>query len=160
MGDRSPRLRDGPHRARGGFARGRAATSGRVIGASQSLSAASAAFINGCLIRDLDFNDTYPGGHPSDSLAPLAVGPQLGSSGADLVTAAVIAYEIFIRIQMAGQLREKGWDNGFGIGVGTSAALARLMGLGRERTTHAIATSRWSTHLGMRRIPFPAQSSG
>jgi 2-methylcitrate dehydratase len=129
--------------------------SGRVIGASQPLSAASATFVNGCLIRDLDFNDTYPGGHPSDSLAaPLAVGPQLGSSGGDLVTAAVIAYEIFIRIQMAGQLREKGWDNGFGIGVGTSAALARLMGLGRERTTHAIALTATSN------VPMRATRAG
>jgi 2-methylcitrate dehydratase len=131
------------------------ARSGRVIGSAQTLSAASATFINGCLIRDLDFNDTYPGGHPSDSLAaPLAVGPQHGSSGADLVTAAVIAYEIFIRIQMAGQLREKGWDNGFGIGVGTSAALARLMGLDRERTTHAIALTATSN------VPMRATRAG
>ncbi len=129
--------------------------SGRVIGSAQVLSAASATFINGCLIRDLDFNDTYPGGHPSDSLAaPLAVGPQLGSSGADLVTAAVISYEIFIRVQMAGQLREKGWDNGFGIGVGTSAALARLMGLSRERTRHAIALTATSN------VPMRATRAG
>jgi 2-methylcitrate dehydratase len=129
--------------------------SGRVIGSADTMSAASATFINGCLIRDLDFNDTYPGGHPSDSLAPpLAVGPQLGSSGADLVTAAVIAYEIFIRIQMAGQLREKGWDNGFGIGVGTSAALAYLMGLDRERTAHAIALTATSN------VPMRATRAG
>lgn len=113
---------------------------GRVIGNRDRVAAESAAFVNGCLIRDLDFNDTYPGGHPSDSLGGLlAVAPQTGANGRDLIVATVISYEIFIRLQMAGQLREKGWDNGFGIGVGTAAAVARLMRLTREQMRHAIS---------------------
>jgi 2-methylcitrate dehydratase len=51
----------------------------------------------------------------------------------------VISYEIFIRLQMKGQLREKGWDQGFGISVGAAAGLANLMGLTREVAQHAIA---------------------
>ena len=35
-----------------------------------------------------------------------------------------MSYEIFIRLQMKGQLREKGWDQGFGISVGAAAAVS------------------------------------
>jgi 2-methylcitrate dehydratase len=92
------------------------------------------------MIRDLDFNDTYPGGHPSDGIgALLAVAGAIGASGQEFLTSVVIAYEIFIRLQMAGKLREKGWDNGFGIGVGVAAGTARLLGLDRKQLRHAIA---------------------
>jgi 2-methylcitrate dehydratase len=128
---------------------------GRVIGSSDSLSADSATFVNGCLIRDRDFNDTYPGGHPSDCLAALfAVAGQRGATGHELITATVVAYEVFIRIQMAGQLREKGWDNGFGIAVGTTAGLARLIGLDRSQTRHAIAITATSI------VPMRASRAG
>jgi 2-methylcitrate dehydratase len=92
------------------------------------------------MIRNLDFNDTYPGGHPSDSLGALfAVAPIVKASGERLITATVVSYEIFIRLQMKAQLRERGWDQGFGISVGAAAALANLLGLSREATQHAIA---------------------
>ena len=113
---------------------------GRILGSRDLVAADAAAFINSCMIRNLDFNDTYPGGHPSDSLgAHFAVAPQIGVSGERLIAATVVAYEIFIRIQMKGQLREKGWDQGFGISVGAAAGLANLMGLTREVAQHAIA---------------------
>jgi 2-methylcitrate dehydratase len=113
---------------------------GRILGSRQVVAADDAAFINSCMIRDLDFNDTYPGGHPSDALGALfALAPQAGASGERLVTAAVIAYEIFIRLQMKAQLREKGWDQGFGISVGAAAGMANLLGLDYEATKHAIA---------------------
>lgn len=113
---------------------------GRILGSRRLAAADAAAFVNSCMIRDLDFNDTYPGGHPSDSLGALfAVAPQIGVSGERLITAAVVAYEIFIRIQMKAQLRERGWDQGFGISVGAAAGLANLMGLDCEIARHAIA---------------------
>jgi len=44
------------------------------------------------MIRNLDFNDTYPGGHPSDALGALfAAAPHLKVSGEQLITATVIA---------------------------------------------------------------------
>jgi 2-methylcitrate dehydratase len=113
---------------------------GHVVGSTELLSLGSAAFVNGCLVRDLDFNDTYPGGHPSDGLAGLlAVAPAVKADGKDLITAAVILYEVFIRLQMAGQLREKGWDNGCGIGLGVAAAASRLLAADREQMREAIA---------------------
>lgn len=113
---------------------------GRIIGERTAAAADAAAFINSCMIRDLDFNDTYPGGHPSDALGALfAVAPLKGVSGERLIAATVVAYEIFIRIQMKALLREKGWDQGFGIGIGAAAGLCNLLGLGRDATQHAIA---------------------
>jgi 2-methylcitrate dehydratase len=113
---------------------------GRIVGSADRVSAASAAFVNGCLVRDLDFNDTYPGGHPSDGISAFfAVAPEVGADGKDLIVATVVLYEIFIRFQMAGQLREKGWDNGFGIGVGVAAGLARLLGADRQQLRNAVA---------------------
>src|ERR1700739_2269376 len=57
-----------------------------------------ATFVNGLLIRYLDFNDTYLSkepAHPSDNLAAvLAVGELAGAGGPALITAAVLAYEI------------------------------------------------------------------
>ncbi len=118
----------------------RAELAGRFIGSKKIAAADAVAFVNSCMIRDLDFNDTYPGGHPSDALGALfAVAPHIGASGEQLITAAVVAYEIFIRIQMRAQLREKGWDQGFGISVGAAAGLSNLMGLNREAAQHAIA---------------------
>jgi len=113
---------------------------GRILGSIDLRAADAAAFVNSCMIRDLDFNDTYPGGHPSDSLGALfAIAPLIGVSGERLITATVVSYEIFIRLQMKAQLREKGWDQGFGISVGAAAGLANLMGLSREVALHAIA---------------------
>ncbi len=134
---------------------GRPELAGRVIGSTDTCSAGSAAFINGCLIRDLDFNDTYPGGHPSDGIGALvAVAAQTGATGRDLLRSVVVLYEIFIRFQMAAQLRERGWDNGFGIGIGVAAALSRLMGLDRIRTKHSIAITATSN------VPMRATRAG
>jgi len=44
---------------------------GRVLCFGDYLPAEAAAFINTAMIRNLDFNDRYPGGHPSDCLGAL-----------------------------------------------------------------------------------------
>ena len=44
---------------------------GRVLFYGDRLPAESAAFINTAMIRNFDFNDRYPGGHPSDALGAL-----------------------------------------------------------------------------------------
>ena len=45
--------------------------SGRVLCFGDRLPAEAAAFINSTMIRNFDFNDRYPGGHPSDCLGAL-----------------------------------------------------------------------------------------
>ena len=44
---------------------------GRVLCFGDQLTAEAATFINSAMIRNFDFNDRYPGGHPSDCLGAL-----------------------------------------------------------------------------------------
>jgi 2-methylcitrate dehydratase len=82
----------------------------RPIGAAErTTTLESAGFINSAMIRYLDFNDTYPGGHPSDALGPvIALADTLGSSGAELIAAVAVGYDIFIKLAMTAKLRERG----------------------------------------------------
>src|SRR4029453_4012624 len=61
-----------------------------------------AAFINGHMIRAMDYNDIYWKAdpcHPSDLIsAPLALCESEGLSGKDLILATIIAYEIEMRL--------------------------------------------------------------
>ncbi len=53
-----------------------------VLGYGISTTPELAAFANGCLVRNTDFNDNAPGGHNSDLIpAALAIGEALHSTG-------------------------------------------------------------------------------
>lgn len=112
------------------------------LGGSRKTLPALAAFCNGVLFRYLDFNDTYLSlepAHPSDNLAAvLAVGEAAGRSGKDLITAAVLAYEIQCRFCDAASIRKNGWDHVTYGAFSTSAAAAKLMGLDAEGITQAM----------------------
>jgi 2-methylcitrate dehydratase len=99
-------------------------------------------FVNGLLIRYLDFNDTYLSlepAHPSDNLAAvLAVGEAFGSNGRDLITAAVLAYEVQCRLCDAASLRKHGWDHVFYGALSSAIAACKLMKLPPSATTHAL----------------------
>src|SRR6266480_4252591 len=95
---------------------------GRMLLHGERSSAESAAFVNTAMIRNLDFNDEYPGGHPSDCLgAFLAIAEAANADGHRLIESLIIAYELFIRLSDATGLRYKGWDQGFAVGIGTAA---------------------------------------
>jgi 2-methylcitrate dehydratase len=100
-----------------------------------------ATFVNGLLIRFLDFNDTYLSlepAHPSDNLAPvLAVGEAVGAGGKDLITAAVLAYEIQCRLCDAASLRKHGVDHVTYGAISSALAAGKLMGLDAGRLVHA-----------------------
>ena len=101
-----------------------------------------AAFVNGLLIRYLDYNDTYLSlepAHPSDNLAPvLAVGDMLGCGGKDLIVAAVLAYEVQCRLCDAASLRQNGFDHVTYGAISSCLAACKLMGLDPAKTTHAV----------------------
>jgi 2-methylcitrate dehydratase len=101
-----------------------------------------ATFVNGLLIRYLDFNDTYLSkepAHPSDNLAPvLAVGEAVGASGRDILTAAVLAYEIQCRLCDACSLRKQGVDHVTFGAISSAIAASKLMKLDVVKTVHAI----------------------
>jgi 2-methylcitrate dehydratase len=101
-----------------------------------------ATFVNGLLIRYLDFNDTYLSkepAHPSDNFAPaLAVGEAVGASGRDILTAAVLAYEIQCRLCDASSLRKQGVDHVTYGAISSAIAACKLMKLDATKTAHAI----------------------
>lgn len=101
-----------------------------------------AAFANGCLVRYLDYNDTYLSkepAHPSDNIpAAFAAAQAHGAGGADLIAAIVLAYEVQCRLCDATSLRAIGWDHVTYGAFSSALAAARLMKLGTERTRHAV----------------------
>ena len=113
----------------------------RAIGdRDRTISLTDAGFLNSAMIRYLDFNDTYPGGHPSDALGPvLALADAIGSSGKDLIVALVAGYDIFVRQAETAKLRERGWDQGFGVALATAAGASILLHLDAEKTWHAMS---------------------
>ena len=101
-----------------------------------------ATFVNGLLIRYLDFNDTYLSlepAHPSDNLAAVfSVGEAYQRSGRDLITAAVLAYEMQCRFCDAASLRKHGVDHVTYGAISSAIAATKLMNLTEQQTTHAI----------------------
>ncbi len=101
-----------------------------------------ATFVNGLLIRYLDYNDTYLSlepAHPSDNLAPvLAVGEMAGATGRDMIVAGVLGYEIQCRLCDAASLRKHGFDHVTYGAISSAIAACKLFRLDAVRTTHAI----------------------
>lgn len=101
-----------------------------------------AAFANGCLVRYLDYNDTYLSkepAHPSDNIpAALAVAESEGLPGRELILAIALAYEVQCRLCDTSSIRARGWDHVTYGAFSTAIAAARLMQLDAERLRHAI----------------------
>jgi 2-methylcitrate dehydratase len=112
-----------------------------LLGGGQS-SVEWATFVNGLLIRYLDYNDTYLSlepAHPSDNLAPvLSVGEMANAGGRELITAAVLAYEIQCRLCDAASLRQHGWDHVTYGAISSASAACKLLKLDVTKGTHAI----------------------
>ncbi len=112
-----------------------------ILGGGQS-SVEWATFVNGLLIRYLDFNDTYLSkepAHPSDNLAPVfAVGEAVGAGGKDLITAAVLAYEIQCRFCDAASLRAHGVDHVTYGAISSAVAAGKLMKSDVTKLTHTV----------------------
>jgi 2-methylcitrate dehydratase len=92
-----------------------------------------AAFANATAARYVELNDVYhwpgsAGGHPSDVIMPLvAVAEHTRSSGRDLLTAVVLAYEIYLRLSDA--IGRTAFDCANFACLGIAAGSAKLMGL-------------------------------
>jgi len=103
-----------------------------------------AVFANGVMIRYLDFNDafvslTHGAGHPSDTIAALLTSAELsGRSGRDLITATVLAYEVFCKIADVFDYLGNGIDHSTITGIAAVVGAGRLMGLTAEQMVHAI----------------------
>src|SRR5918994_2400178 len=65
---------------------------GRILLHGERSTAELASFVNTAMIRNLDFNDQYPGGHPSDCLGALrAIAETAGADGQRLLSSIILA---------------------------------------------------------------------
>ena len=114
-----------------------------VLGSGAATSMEIAAFANTTMVRFLDCNDTYiskGSGHPSDMIgACLAVADAHHADGRATLLSIAIAYELFAVMADVVVLRERGWDQGVFVVLGSAAAAAKLMGLTHEQTADALA---------------------
>lgn len=103
-----------------------------------------AAFLNGALVRYLDFNDSYlaPGEtcHPSDNVAPvLAACQYAGRHGRDFLAALAVAYQVQCRLSDVAPVRAKGFDHTTQGAYAVAAGVSRALGLAPLRAANAIA---------------------
>lgn len=106
-----------------------------------------ASFLNGHMIRAMDYNDIYWKAdpcHPSDLIAaPLALCESEGLSGKDLILATIIAYEIEMRLCEIGRpgVREYGWHHATLSAFAAPVAAGRVLNLTPEQMVSAIGIS-------------------
>lgn len=116
-----------------------------AAGSPVRVGAPAAALANGVLAHALDFDDTHAGGlvHATAPVLPtvLAVGEETGARGAEVLAAAAAGLETVCRLGAAVPhgFHSRGLHATAVCGVLASAlAAARLYGLSRERTAHAL----------------------
>ena len=119
------------------------ATPARILGTTQSSSPELAAFANGVMLRYLDYNDSYfspGGGHPSDMIAAvLGAADPTTCDGRTLITAIVVAYEVFCRLSDQIVIGNLGWDQGMLSVIGATCGAGVALGLDCDAMGHAIA---------------------
>ena len=114
----------------------------RIYFYNKKASADVSTFINGCMTRYLDYNDTYLSKealHPSDNIPPLiAVGEGLDLDGKDLIKSIFVAYQVVGALSDAVSIRERGWDHVTYISISSAAGLASLTRLDKNKFIHTL----------------------
>jgi 2-methylcitrate dehydratase len=106
-----------------------------------------AAFLNGHMIRAMDYNDIYWKAdpcHPSDLIAAsLALCESEGLSGKELILATIIAYEVEMRLCEIGRpgVREYGWHHATLSAFAAPVSAGRVLNLTPEQMVSAIGIS-------------------
>ncbi|WP_144906118.1 MmgE/PrpD family protein [Halobellus captivus] len=133
--------------------------SGRILTTQKVAPLEYAAFANAGLVRYLDWNDSYlswndryespSAGHPSSNIgALLPVVQATGSDGRELLTATVLAYEIYCRLIDETALHVDGIDH---VTIGQASctlAIGRLLGLTETELAEAVNIA-LSSHIGL-----------
>lgn len=110
-------------------------------------SLADAVLVNAHLAHVIDFDDTYLSDlttmHGNTGVVPaaLAVGEWLGASGADLLTACALGYEVEVRVALSGgrTLHRQRWHiTSIVAGFGAAVAAGKLLGLNEDQMTVAL----------------------
>jgi 2-methylcitrate dehydratase len=135
-----------------------------VLGYGVTTSPEMATFANGSMLRNTDFNDLGPGGHASDTIAPiLAIGEALHCSGRDVLVAITLAYELLGSMatasdnsnprgkgdpRLTGAYYQGGWDGPFN-GIAIAMGVGKLLGLNQDQLANALSLA-VVPHLPMR----------
>jgi 2-methylcitrate dehydratase len=121
------------------------AAEGCVIwGSSRRSTPDTAALTNGVLLRCYDYNDFFVGrrnsGHPSDMVAGVIVAAEwANASGAKLLSALAVGYEMVAAAFDAFSTAPGGWDYTNLTALGATCAIARVLGLDAEQAREALA---------------------
>jgi 2-methylcitrate dehydratase len=122
----------------------------RVPGTSYELDPINAAFNIGCMIRWLDFNDTWLAaewGHPSDNLGGiLAVADYLSRSGKpvkvrDVLTGMIKAHEIQGVLALENSFNRVGLDHVLLVRVASTAVVTAMLGGTRDQIINAVSNA-------------------
>jgi 2-methylcitrate dehydratase PrpD len=116
-----------------------------ALGGAAPVTAAAAALRNGTLMHSLEYDGTHTASitHAGSVVAPvaLAVCEEMGGSGADLLRAFVVGWEMFVRLGFAapGSFSKRGFQFTAAGGPFAGALTAGLLlGLDREQMTSAL----------------------
>jgi len=117
-----------------------------VLGTRMKTTLDLAAFINGTMVRYLDFNDSYGGkdtAHPSDNIpVVMAAAEAYSSSGQDLITGIVLAYEVQSAWADTFRLIDGGpWDQAVYAAISTPLGAGKVMGLTEDQLAEALRLS-------------------
>ncbi|MDP8011322.1 MAG: MmgE/PrpD family protein [Thermoplasmata archaeon] len=99
-------------------------------------------FLNGCMTRYLDYNDTYLSKealHPSDNIPPIiAYSHAKEKNGIDAIKAIYVAYQVVGALSDAVSIRDRGWDHVTYISISSAAGLAALNNLDNKKFVNAL----------------------
>ncbi|NYT81113.1 MmgE/PrpD family protein [Alcaligenaceae bacterium] len=113
-----------------------------IFGISHTAAAHVAALVNGTggVSLELDEGNQYAVNHPSIHMLPAlwALAEEQGASGAQLMHALIVGYEIGVRVGAATQLRQSVHPFGSHTIVGTAAGAAVLQGMDIKQTATAL----------------------
>ncbi len=117
-----------------------------LLGTTETTTPDMAAFVNGTMVRYLDFNDSYNGkdiAHPSDNIpAVLAAAEAHGATGRDLIAAIALAYEVQAAWADSFQLASGGpWDQAAYAAVSAPLGAGKAIGLTGEQIAEALRIS-------------------
>jgi 2-methylcitrate dehydratase PrpD len=117
----------------------------RVPGTEHRLPRAAAAYVGSYLSNALDFDDTHVRrGHPGSAIVPpaLACADAEDATGAELLLAVVVGYEVCLRLTAAITPSRERYATVSGLAtrqvLGAVAAVSRLIGLDAARTANAL----------------------
>jgi 2-methylcitrate dehydratase len=115
-----------------------------IWGTQQRTSPELAALTNGVLLRCYDYNDFMVGnrnsGHPSDMIGGvIAAAEWSGASGAELLSALAVGYELVGAAFDAFSTAPGGWDYTNLTAIGATCAIATVLKLDESQTREALA---------------------